>query len=243
MEDQLAIGMKYSNFTLLKGALQRYAVKKHFNYKVVKADSVRYQVCCAGVADYDCPFKLRAILSKRSMLVTVKIFVPEHSCPPHIHGESVAKIAWVKSEIQATVESDQAVKPKSLIQTVKEKSTSTIPYHLAWQAKETIREGIHGSESRSYAKLPSLRQQILAVSPQTSFILEKNDDRFQRLFIYNEATKDAFEHCRKLVAVDGTFLKSRYLGTLLLAVTIDANNELLLLAYAVVDAENLNKWK
>jgi len=134
------------------------------------------------------------------------------------------------------VESDQAVKPKALIQKVKEASSSTVPYGIAWNAREKAREEIHGNEAEAYSKLPSLRQQLLAASPQTNIVLEKDGSLFRRIFIYNEATKGAFEHCRKLVAMDGTFLKSRYLGTLLLAVALDANNELLLLAYAMVDA-------
>lgn len=243
MDSQTVIETEYSDFKSLKEALQAYAIKSYFNYKVVRADSSRYQVCCIGSVSYNCPFKLRAIFSKRSMSVIVKDLILDHSCPPHIHGESVAQIGWIKSHIRDSVESDQAVKPKALIQKVKEASSSTVPYGIAWNAREKAREEIHGNEAEAYSKLPSLRQQLLAASPQTNIVLEKDGSLFRRIFIYNEATKGAFEHCRKLVAMDGTFLKSRYLGTLLLAVALDANNELLLLAYAVVDAENIDNWK
>jgi hypothetical protein len=40
--------------------------------------------------------------------------------------------------------------------------------------------------------------------------------------------------------VDGTFLKARFIQTLLLAVGIDPNGELILLAWAVVESEN--RW-
>jgi transposase-like protein len=47
---------------------------------------------------------------------------------------------------------------------------------------------------------------------------------------------------RKFMAIDGTFLKARFIQTLLLAVGIDANGHNLLLAWAVVESENTNSW-
>jgi len=47
---------------------------------------------------------------------------------------------------------------------------------------------------------------------------------------------------RSVFAVDGTFLKSLFRGTLLLACQRDANNENLILCLAVVDCENNETW-
>jgi hypothetical protein len=62
------------------------------------------------------------------------------------------------------------------------------------------------------------------------------------LFAHLKA-RASFQMCRGLVAVDGTFLKSRFVLTLLLAVAIDANNEILILAWAVVESENKSSWE
>jgi transposase-like protein len=48
--------------------------------------------------------------------------------------------------------------------------------------------------------------------------------------------------CR-FVAVDGTFLKGRFVQTLLLAVSIDANGHNTLLAWGVVESENRLSWE
>jgi len=45
------------------------------------------------------------------------------------------------------------------------------------------------------------------------------------------------------ITLDGTFLKIRFIQTLLQAVTIDANNRILPLAYAVVESENTSSWE
>jgi transposase-like protein len=46
-----------------------------------------------------------------------------------------------------------------------------------------------------------------------------------------------------LVAVDGTFLKARFIQTLLLAVGIDADGHNTILAWAVVESENQDSWE
>ena len=47
---------------------------------------------------------------------------------------------------------------------------------------------------------------------------------------------------RKFLAVDGTFLKSRFVQTLLFAVEIDGNGKNLPLAWAIVESENKDSW-
>ena len=45
-----------------------------------------------------------------------------------------------------------------------------------------------------------------------------------------------------MVAVDGTFLRARFIQILLLAVGIDADGHNTILAWAVVESENRNSW-
>ena len=53
---------------------------------------------------------------------------------------------------------------------------------------------------------------------------------------------EAFRHCRPVICVDGTFLSGKYQGTLLTAIIADANNQIIPLAYAVVESENNDSW-
>jgi hypothetical protein len=53
---------------------------------------------------------------------------------------------------------------------------------------------------------------------------------------------DAFRHCRPVFSIDDTFLLDKYQGTLLIAISIDANNKLVPLAFALVEKENKDSW-
>jgi hypothetical protein len=49
---------------------------------------------------------------------------------------------------------------------------------------------------------------------------------------------DAFRHCRPIFSIDDMFLLGKYQGTLLIAISGDANNKLVPLAFALVEKEN-----
>lgn len=48
--------------------------------------------------------------------------------------------------------------------------------------------------------------------------------------------------CHFLIGIDDTHLKSKYLGTVLCATTIDGEGALFPLAFAIVDAKNNKNW-
>jgi hypothetical protein len=47
-----------------------------------------------------------------------------------------------------------------------------------------------------------------------------------------------FAHCRPVISIDGTFLIEKYKGMLKVAVGMTAKNQLLPLAFALVEGEN-----
>ena len=53
---------------------------------------------------------------------------------------------------------------------------------------------------------------------------------------------DVFRLCRPIISVDGCYLKGSYRGKMLVAVTKDANNSILPVAYAIVDEESSHSW-
>jgi hypothetical protein len=51
-----------------------------------------------------------------------------------------------------------------------------------------------------------------------------------------------FTHCRPIVSVDATFLTRKYKGTLMVVVGMTVVNQLLPLAFALVEGENNESW-
>ena len=51
-----------------------------------------------------------------------------------------------------------------------------------------------------------------------------------------------FTHCRPIISIDGTHLYRKFKDKILIAIGIDAENEIFLLAYAIVDEETTASW-
>ena len=66
---------------------------------------------------------------------------------------------------------------------------------------------------------------------------------FRRVFwIFSPVTRAFRRSLRPLLTVDGTFLKGKFPGVLLVATALDRNQQLICLAYAVVKKETTNTW-
>ncbi|XP_025678506.1 uncharacterized protein [Arachis hypogaea] len=52
----------------------------------------------------------------------------------------------------------------------------------------------------------------------------------------------AFRHCKPVVQVDGTHLYGKYKGCLLVAVSQDGNNNIVLIVFAIVEGETSDAW-
>ncbi|MFQ6629106.1 hypothetical protein Gotur_008331 [Gossypium turneri] len=66
---------------------------------------------------------------------------------------------------------------------------------------------------------------------------------FQRIYVCLEACKDGYRAgCRRIVGLDGCFLKGYYGVYLLATIGIDANNGIYPIAYVAVESENQASW-
>ncbi|KAL9665425.1 hypothetical protein QQ045_020845 [Rhodiola kirilowii] len=54
---------------------------------------------------------------------------------------------------------------------------------------------------------------------------------------------DGFTHCRPAISIDATHLNGKWKGVLMISVALDVENEILPLAYALVESENIDSWK
>ncbi|XP_075101265.1 uncharacterized protein LOC107813344 [Nicotiana tabacum] len=93
-------------------------------------------------------------------------------------------------------------------------------------------------------KLPKYFYILEETYPGSVVKLKKTaDECFLYAFVALCISISGWQHCRPVVAVDGTFLESAYRGIMLTANTMDAAGTILPLAYAVVDSENDASWK
>lgn len=91
---------------------------------------------------------------------------------------------------------------------------------------EVARSKMFGNYNDSFDKLRWYSDAIMRTNPGsiTTLETEPTENRFKRMFVAFNASIEGFKSCRPMLFVDGTFMKSRYKGTLLAVTAKDGNN-------------------
>ncbi|KAF6163652.1 hypothetical protein GIB67_036112 [Kingdonia uniflora] len=168
-----------------------------------------------------------------------------HTCDKNSqNGHHQASVDWVVNFIEERLRGNLNYKPKDILLDVHKHYGITIPYKQAWRAKELGLAAIYGSSEEGYFLLPGYCEQIKLTNPESIAHVSTlgSDNRFQHLFIAFDASIWGFLSCLPLIGLGAIQLKSKYLGTLLLVTSFDADDGLFLLAFGIVDVQNDENW-
>jgi hypothetical protein len=124
----------------------------------------------------------------------------------------------------------------------------TLSHLQAYRVKRRAMELLDGAGSEQYAHLRNYAEEIIRLNPNSTVIIKCSEsDRgpvFERIYICLEACKAVFATtCRPLIGLDACFLKGEHGGQLIAAVGRDGNNQMIPIAYAVVESETKDSWK
>ncbi|XP_013607813.1 PREDICTED: uncharacterized protein LOC106314492 [Brassica oleracea var. oleracea] len=216
------------------------AMKHNFDYKVGNTDNRVWYVRCA---DDDCRWRVRAKGLTGSSYFIIKKYVPDHSCAPSSRNHSVrtASSKTVGSLIMHKYESvKEGRKPNDIIQFMRNDHGVEISYSLAWEAREYAVNVVRGIPEKGYEKIPKYLHMMKEANQGSHTFYETNSTgRFRFLFISNgQSIRCFYAGLRKVIVVDGTFLKSKYKAVLLVATALDGNSDLYPISFGVVDSEN-----
>lgn len=99
-----------------------------------------------------------------------------------------------------------------------------------------------------YGLLRSYADELLSTNPGSTVklgVTVNPDDKvyFDRFYVCLKGLKEGWiRGCRRVVALDGCFLKSPNTGELLTAIGRDGNNHIFPIAWVVVSVENKDNW-
>ena len=134
-------------------------------------------------------------------------------------------------------------KPKEILGYMETDYGVRMTYKKAWRAKEKALGLLYGTDTESYAFLPTLKYMIETINPGS--VLELTADRehrFINFFMSLSPFIRGWKFCRPIIIIDATFLKNYHRGTLFTAVAMDANEQCFPLAFGVGDSESNESW-
>jgi hypothetical protein len=152
-------------------------------------------------------------------------------------------IVWADSNITAT----------ALIDVIHGLTIYRVRYGKAWRAKEHTLTLFWGRLERSLHKNTKIVRAIAHFNLGTRCVIDTfcqwlpNEtsqyySALMRTFWCLPQCVANFTHCRPIISVDGTFLTGKYKGTVMVVVAMTVENQLLALAFVLVEGENNESW-
>ncbi|CAL9756502.1 unnamed protein product [Musa acuminata subsp. burmannicoides] len=242
-DHQLTISQEFSDVKSCRRAIRDAAIACRFEIQTVKSDKTRFTAKCAAEG---CPWRIHAAKLPGVPTFTIRTIHEMHTCSGINHlGHQQASVQWVANSVEERLRENPHCKPKEILEEIHRMHGITLSYKQAWRGKERIMAAVRGSFEEGYRLLPQYCDQVKRTNPGSIATIYGNpeDNCFRRLFISFYASIYGFVNaCRPLIGLDRTLLKSKYLGTLLLATGFDGDGALFPLAFGVVDEESDDNW-
>ncbi|KAG5512739.1 hypothetical protein RHGRI_038847 [Rhododendron griersonianum] len=243
-------GQLFSSKDELQCAMKKFCMARNYVVKTDKSSPNLLSYKCNNKTP--CEWRLRASIKANSDMWKVTKYTGPHSCLAvnvTTLYYTMLDARYMANEMTEIIGSNFSTKIKTLQLFIKKLTEGYMPsYSKTWAAKQLVISRQHGDWDLSHATLPVFLQVLEQANPGTRSLLLYKDSglpgcaTFDRLFWAFAPAIEGFKHSRSVISVDGTFLTGRYKGTLLVAVTQDAENQIMPIAFAIVEKEDRDNW-
>ncbi|GJW32621.1 mutator type transposase [Tanacetum coccineum] len=140
---------------------------------------------------------------------------------------------------------------KAIQEQMQKKFHVAVSRDKAFRAKAKAAVSLRGDVKIQYALLRDYVMELKRCNPDTTVKIDVYGEEdpesptrlFRRIYVCLGALKKGFrEGGRELLGLDGAFMRGQYLGQMLTAVGVDANNGIYPVAYGIVESENQYSW-
>ncbi|XP_074315450.1 uncharacterized protein LOC141651648 [Silene latifolia] len=250
--EEFSKGQDFASKELLRQVVTTYNVARNQVYKIAESRPHTVTYKCNRQPS-PCSWYLRA--TKKNIHMDVFTIVSyegphEASCVvrkpsldhPNLRGE------FISNAIKHLVKEDWGAKVNLLRASITKEFNFKISYWKTWMAKQRAMADLYGDWEESYAYLPRYLDALKEVNPGTAvhFVNKPTNDpnvqQFDKVFWSFGPSIKGFPYCRPIITIDGTHLYGKYSGTMLIAMGVDANEQLFPLAFAIVEKENYENW-
>ncbi|XP_019241416.1 PREDICTED: uncharacterized protein LOC109221387 [Nicotiana attenuata] len=230
LPEEVKVGSIFENKQNVTKFFCSLEINQKVEFTAVRSCSKRYELRCIVEK---CGWNVRATRIKRSTLFRV---IKYHSYECLVDARKLdqkhATSNFISEQIIEHVRDKKIeVTPDFVENEMKKKFGIDIGYHKAWRTIQKAVACIRGTPEENYQILPSYLHMMVAQKP-------RNVHKFAYMFYAPAASIVGWSYCRPVIAVDATFLKSKYRGVLFVAVSKDANNQIFPLSLGVADSGN-----
>ncbi|KAJ9556871.1 hypothetical protein OSB04_011485 [Centaurea solstitialis] len=234
-------------------ALDMKFLKEGFEFKTVRSSNSRYEAVCVhdncGWRIYATPIGISEMfLLVRGLTKTQQFQVRKlndvHTCSRmqmHPAHRQATRRVLAHLLLDKTDDISRTICGCDIVRDIKTRYKIDISYWQAWRAKWKALCMIEGNPAESFTRLPQYFYNVELNNPDTvTNITTDVTGRFVSCFFALGCAINTFRSqlLRKVLIIDCAHLKGDYLGTMFLAVAMDANNQVVLIAIGVAKSES-----
>ncbi|GJZ50767.1 calcium/proton exchanger [Tanacetum coccineum] len=160
---------------------------------------------------------------------------------------SLVNFKWIAAQYGKEIIGDPFISYRKMKDDIRVKYLIDVSLGQCKRAKQRALHDHEGGLIEHYSRLYDYRKAILDSNPGSTCRLDVFESDgipyFKRMYICFKGVKDDWlAGCRKVIGLDGCFLKHTCRGELLTAMGRDANNQMYPIAWVVVRVENAKNW-
>ncbi|XP_074323816.1 uncharacterized protein LOC141660725 [Apium graveolens] len=247
-QGELSEGKCYRDKATLLLAVKRAHIATDRTYKMTKSNKEQLIIQCWAEG---CNWRMRAAFMHNSDYWRINVNREEHRClvdqPLQDHKKLSARM--ISQLVKPLVIDTPEIPIKTIIPLINNEHNHIVGYKKAWRGKQIAIEEVYGSWPTTYQDLPMFLTAIKKTNAGTIAEIdavphaqERGTSVCKRIFWCLKAMMDGWQHARPVISIDGTFLKGRYRGKLLIVMGVDSNNHPFPLCYGLVDEETYENW-
>lgn len=243
------VGDMFESPAQLKFCVTNYAVANGFQIYFQKCDNTRIVARCGNRKEEGkCPYRLYATWMYEERSFQIKNLIETHKCTRKFKGLSIISPEWIGRHYVTEIANKPKLKLREMIADIKVKFGCEVSIGQCRRAKKWAKELIEGKIVEHYGRIWDYAHELLRSNPGSTCkvgVIVNPDEKnfFQRFYICFKAMSEGWKRgCRKVIGLDGCFLKGQVKGELLTAIGRDSNNQVFPIAWAVVDIENKPNW-
>jgi hypothetical protein len=225
-------------------AIRTYSVHSGRKIAFYKNDGRRMRVRC----DDGCPWTAYCAKLQHEGTWQLRKIVGPHTCAREPRVNLITS-EWLSHKLLNTVRENPNIRVQDIQEKAKKKWNITIHRCLAGRARQKARDILDGSFREQYTRLYDYCHELLKRNPGSTIKIATQPcierplvPYFQRMYVCLKGCKESFYRCRPIIGLDGCFLKGYFGGQILAAIGRDPNDQMLPIAFAVVEGETKDSW-
>ncbi|XP_016475379.1 uncharacterized protein LOC107797049 [Nicotiana tabacum] len=237
---ELYKGMSFEDIPEARKVINLYYLANCYGLTQLKSCTKRLRYRC----EVDCPFVCHISKDKNGAGVSIRTLKAKHNCNPSFNNPRV-DYNTIAQYFKTKIHDNPKIKVKEMKAALKTTFNINVSHSKYKRAKRMILKSLDGSFVDEYNKLEAYANELRISNLVSDVIINISKDaltegkgRFSRMYICFHALKMGLKSgLRPFIGLDGTFLKGKVKGQLLVIVALDSMKHFYPIAWAIVEKE------